>query len=108
MPDLIHLAIPAFLTLLIIEAVFDAIMRRDLYDIKDTAASLSMGIGNVVVGLLGKAMAFAVYSFVHRFAIFNIPNAWWAWVLLFFADDFSYYIFHRTSHECRFFWASHV
>ena len=26
----------------------------------------------------------------------------------FFADDFSYYWFHRTSHECRFFWASHV
>jgi sterol desaturase/sphingolipid hydroxylase (fatty acid hydroxylase superfamily) len=28
--------------------------------------------------------------------------------LAFFADDFSYYWFHRTSHECRFFWASHV
>jgi len=108
MTDLIHLAIPAFLALLIVEAVFDAIMRRELYEMKDTAASLSMGIGNVVVGLVSKAMAFAVYSFVHRFAIFNIPNAWWAWVLLFFADDFTYYIFHRTSHECRLFWASHV
>jgi sterol desaturase/sphingolipid hydroxylase (fatty acid hydroxylase superfamily) len=29
-------------------------------------------------------------------------------VLLFFADDFSYYWFHRCSHESRFFWASHV
>jgi len=29
-------------------------------------------------------------------------------VLLFFADEFSYYWFHRTSHECRLFWASHV
>ena len=29
-------------------------------------------------------------------------------MLAFFADDFSYYWFHRTSHECRFFWASHV
>ena len=25
-----------------------------------------------------------------------------------FLDDFSYYWFHRTSHENRFFWASHV
>jgi sterol desaturase/sphingolipid hydroxylase (fatty acid hydroxylase superfamily) len=108
MTDLIHLAIPAFVALLIIEAVFDAIMRRDLYQIKDTAASFSMGIGNVFVGLVTKALAFAVYSFVHRFAIFQIPNAWWAWVLLFFADDLTYYIFHRTSHECRLFWASHV
>ena len=29
-------------------------------------------------------------------------------MLLFFAEDFTYYVFHRTSHECRFFWASHV
>jgi sterol desaturase/sphingolipid hydroxylase (fatty acid hydroxylase superfamily) len=108
MTDLIHLAIPAFVLLLAIEVVFDAMMRRNLYQIKDTAASLSMGIGNVVVGLVTKGMAFAVYSFVHRFAIFNIPNAWWAWVLLFFADDLTYYTFHRTSHECRLFWASHV
>ncbi len=26
---------------------------------------------------------------------------WWVWVLLFFADDFSYYWFHRVSHESR-------
>ena len=31
-----------------------------------------------------------------------------AWVVLFFADDFSYYWFHRIHHECRLFWASHV
>src|SRR5437899_3359014 len=108
MTDLIQLAIPGFLALLVIEAVFDAIMRRDLYEIKDTAASLIMGIGNVVVALVSKAMVFVVYSFVHRFALFDIPNAWWAWVVLFFADDFAYYVFHRTSHECRLFWASHV
>ena len=42
------------------------------------------------------------------FAFFPIGYQWWAWVLAFFADDFSYYWFHRTSHECRFFWASHV
>ena len=36
------------------------------------------------------------------------PGDWWVWVLLFFADDFSYYWFHRVSHESRAFWASHV
>jgi sterol desaturase/sphingolipid hydroxylase (fatty acid hydroxylase superfamily) len=108
MPDLIHLAIPAFVLLLIAEAVFDAIMRRDLYDYVDTAASLTMGLGNVLAALSAKALALAVFSLVHRFAIFNIGYQWWAWILLFFADDLTYYVFHRTSHECRFFWASHV
>lgn len=108
-PDLIHLAIPAFVLLLGAEAVFDAIMRRDLYERRDTFASLSMGIGNVLAGLGAKAMQFAIFSFIYQFRLFDVPaTAWWAWTLLFFADDLTYYIFHRTSHECRLFWASHV
>src|SRR5256885_16913250 len=108
MRDLIQLAIPAFLLLLAFEIVCDAVMRRDLYEIKDTAASLTMGIGNVIIGIVTKAIAFAVFTVIHRFAIFNIGYQWWAWLLLFVADDFTYYWFHRTSHECRLFWASHV
>jgi len=108
MPDLITLAIPAFLLLLTAEIVCDAVMRRDLYDVKDTAASLTMGIGNILVGVATKAIAFAVFTAVHRFALFKIGYQWWAWLLLFVADDFTYYWFHRTSHECRLFWASHV
>jgi len=108
MPDLIQLAIPAFILLMVIEAIADALMRRELYEPKDTAASLTMGIGNVVVGLVSKGMVFALFTWVHKFAALQIGYQWWAWVLAFFADDFSYYWFHRTSHECRFFWASHV
>ncbi len=107
-PDLIHLAIPAFILLLVLEVVADAYMRRDLYQVKDTAASLTMGLGNVFIGLVAKGMVLAVFTFVHKFAIFKIGYTWWAWALIFFADDFSYYWFHRVSHECRFFWASHV
>jgi sterol desaturase/sphingolipid hydroxylase (fatty acid hydroxylase superfamily) len=35
-------------------------------------------------------------------------DEWWTYVLLFFADDFAYYWFHRIHHEVRVFWASHV
>ena len=108
MHNLIHLAIPGFLLLLLIEAIAAAWMQRDLFEWKDTAASLTMGIGNVVIGLFTKVLLFASYSFVHRFAIFDIGYQWWAWLALFFAEDFTYYVFHRASHECRFFWASHV
>lgn len=108
MHNLIHLAIPGFLLLLLVEVIAAAWMHQDLFEWKDTTASLTMGIGNVIIGLFTKVLLFASYSFVHRFAVFNIGYQWWAWVLLFFAEDFTYYVFHRTSHECRFFWASHV
>ena len=41
--------------------------------------------------------------------LFSIsPSSPWAWVAIFFLDDFIYYWFHRISHECRFWWAAHV
>jgi sterol desaturase/sphingolipid hydroxylase (fatty acid hydroxylase superfamily) len=107
--NIIAYAIPGFLALLLLEAIAGALLRRDLYEFRDTAASLTMGIGNVIIGLLSKAMVFALFTLLYKkLAIFHLPYAWWAWVLAFFADDFSYYWFHRTSHECRLWWASHV
>jgi sterol desaturase/sphingolipid hydroxylase (fatty acid hydroxylase superfamily) len=108
MPNLIELAIPGFILLMTIEAIADAVMRRDLYEIKDSAASISMGLGNVAVNLVAKAMQLAIFGLIYRFHIFNLGYQWWGWVLLFLCDEFSYYWFHRASHECRLFWASHV
>jgi sterol desaturase/sphingolipid hydroxylase (fatty acid hydroxylase superfamily) len=108
MPDLIQLAIPAFILLMILEAVAGAILRRDLYEVKDAAASIVMGLGNVFVDLFAKALQFWLLTYLYRLAIFPIGYHWWAWILLFFGDEFSYYWFHRVSHECRLFWASHV
>ena len=107
-PNLINLAIPGFIALLLLEVVLDTVMRRGLYQFKDTAASLTMGTGSIILSVVNKALMFAAYSAVHRFAIFNIGYRWWAWAILFFAEDLTYYWFHRISHECRFFWASHV
>ncbi|MCR4315328.1 MAG: sterol desaturase family protein [Planctomycetes bacterium] len=108
MPSLIHIAIPAFLSLVVIESVVSAKRGSSLYEKKDTAASLSMGVGNVLIGFLSKGLAFGAMIVVYEFRIFEIEQVWWSWVLLFFAEDFSYYVFHRVSHRCRFFWASHV
>lgn len=108
MPNLVHLAIPAFVMLLILEAIISAKERLELYEFKDTMASLSMGIGNVIVGLFTKGFFLALYWGVYQFRIFEIPLTWWSWALLLLADDFTYYWLHRFSHESRVLWASHV
>lgn len=107
-PYLLWYAIPGFVILLIIEAALAARMQMDLYELPDTAASISMGLGMMLIGLATKPPVFLLYTLLHKFAIFNLGYAWWVWILAFFADEFSYYWFHRTSHECRLFWASHV
>jgi hypothetical protein len=37
-----------------------------------------------------------------------VKHQWWAWVLLFFLDDLTFYWFHRSNHEVRLLWAGHV
>ena len=107
-PNLIHLAIPAFVLLLLIEVLVSTWDQRENFKTQDTFASLAMGLGNVIVGLLAKGLVFGAYTFFHQFALFDIGYAFAAWVILFFLEDLTYYWFHRASHECRLFWASHV
>jgi sterol desaturase/sphingolipid hydroxylase (fatty acid hydroxylase superfamily) len=79
------------------------------YERRDTATSLSMGSGNLVINVGWKLVVAAAYAGVYELTPLRIPSdAWWAWVLLFAADDLAYYWFHRVSHEVRVFWASHV
>lgn len=109
MPDLIHYAIPGFVILLTAEVIFSAWDKRGLYETKDAVSSIAMGLGNVFIGLFTKGVIFLIYTLVYQFRVFTLDaSLWWVWVLCFFADDLSYYWFHRLSHNIRFFWASHV
>jgi sterol desaturase/sphingolipid hydroxylase (fatty acid hydroxylase superfamily) len=68
-----------------------------------------MGLGSTIAGALLGGVFFAVTVWVWQHRIFTIPmTAVWAWVVLFFAEDLTYYWFHRIAHERRFWWASHV
>lgn len=108
MPDLIHIAIPFFVGLILLELVLTARRRTRNYHPKDAWSSIAMGLGNLLIGLLTKGLVFGAFMLVYQFRLFDLGFHWWAWVLVVFADDFSYYWFHRCSHNVRFFWASHV
>ncbi|MCB0654401.1 MAG: sterol desaturase family protein [Saprospiraceae bacterium] len=108
MNDIVIYAIPGFILLLLLEVWFSARYQKQWFEAKDTSSSLAMGIGSVIVGLVGKAIVFGAYSLVYHYHIFEIESTWWAWLLLVFGEDLSYYWFHRISHQSRYFWASHV
>lgn len=108
-PSILFYAIPFFILLLSIEAWFSYKENKELYEKKDTWSSLALGIGNVITGFITKALIFGLFSLLYEYRIFTLDSgAWWVWIFLFFADDFSYYWFHRTSHHVNWFWASHV
>ncbi len=108
-PVILYYAIPFFVLLLSIEAWFSYKEQKKLYETKDTFTSLGLGIGNVITGFFTKALIFGLFTYLYNHRLFTLDaGIWWYWVLLFFADDFSYYWFHRISHHVNYFWASHV
>jgi sterol desaturase/sphingolipid hydroxylase (fatty acid hydroxylase superfamily) len=108
MATLTNYAIPGFIGLMLLEAVVAARRGVDIYDRRDTFTSLAMGIGNVLINLGWKGVAFAVYSALYDVAFFDLGHGLLAWIALLFAEDLCYYWFHRAHHEIRVFWAAHV
>ena len=79
------------------------------YRMRDTAASFGMQAGNIIMnlGMAGVVFSGLTGAYDHRWLDLS-PSSPWAWAALFVLDDFTYYWFHRISHECRFWWAAHV
>jgi sterol desaturase/sphingolipid hydroxylase (fatty acid hydroxylase superfamily) len=105
-------AVPAFLLLIIIEAVSYRFLPDDEergYELRDTTTSLSMGLGSQIIGFPWKLLTVGIYAALWVVAPVHLsPGDWWTWVIVFFADDVAYYWFHRLHHEVRVLWASHV
>lgn len=108
MPNLIHYAIPFFVLTVVIEVILTVKVKMEDYEYKDALTSITMGLGNVFVGLLTKGITLAFFFFLYEYCFFTLPFVWWSWIILLFLEDVVYYWNHRIAHESRLFWASHV
>ena len=115
MDEIILYTIPVFVICMILEAAAFYLLPDDDddgalgYERRDTVTSLSMGIGSVAINVGWKLVVLAAYTGAYLLAPFHLPaDNPLTWIALFVADDFAYYWFHRTHHEVRLFWASHV
>ena len=108
--QLITFALPVFFIGILIEVYFARDQSPSLYSKKDTLTSLLMGVLSAIVEFLPKLLALVVFMYLHAVSPLKdvVERQWWAWLLLFFLDDFSYYWFHRLNHQVRFLWAGHV
>jgi sterol desaturase/sphingolipid hydroxylase (fatty acid hydroxylase superfamily) len=108
--DLIYIFFPIFLLALVVEIVIDRRKNLELFEKKDSIASLWMTFFVVFVDVLPKLGALIAFYFLASISPLAdiVQRQWWAWVLLFFLDDFAYYFMHRANHEIRLFWAGHV
>lgn len=104
----IALSIPVFFLLIGIELLFGYLKNKKLYRFNDALTNINLGTGQQIVGVMVKGFFFLGYLFLYERRLFEIPNTWWSWTLLFLGVDFFYYWFHRASHEINALWAAHI
>ena len=105
----VALAVPVFVSAIVLEFVVDRARRTHYYHLADAVNSLSCGILStgmrVFFGFLG--LFFYEWLLLHA-APFRLPAGnWLTWVFAFVFYDLCYYWQHRLSHTVGLFWATH-
>lgn len=108
--DIINLAVPFFLLLMLIEALASWRRGWQFYSLNDTLLNLSLGSTRQVVDIFTKVFLFAAYTAIYNWGhwLDLSVSAWWQWPLVIVAVDFLYYWQHRWSHEINLLWAGHL
>jgi sterol desaturase/sphingolipid hydroxylase (fatty acid hydroxylase superfamily) len=92
----------------LVEAILIARLRHERYDWRQSMASIGVAIVQRLVNVAAGGLVLATLIKVWEHRLWTIPlDAWWDYLLLFVAVEFTYYWHHRCSHECRWFWATH-
>ena len=89
-------AIPVFFLLIGIELIIEKLQSNQLYRFNDAYSNISCGITQQIIGVFYKSVMLLAYYFLYmNFRLFDIPNTWWSYILLFLCIDCLYYFFHR-------------
>ncbi len=103
------IAMPAFLLLVLFEKWYGRIRGKDTVRNMDMISSLSSGVTNVTKDVIGLAFVVLSYPFlVRNLALVHISNDFLVYVIAFLALDFAGYWVHRLQHVANFFWNGHI
>lgn len=111
LPDVVLWSIPTFVLLTVVEIVSVRLHPDEEtagYAPKDTAASLSMGLGSLFFDAMWKIPIVGIYWAVYALTPLRVPLLWWTVPLMLLGQDFFYYWSHRGHHVIRILWACHV
>ncbi|MEU0686517.1 sterol desaturase family protein [Streptomyces uncialis] len=111
LPDVVLWSIPAFVLLTVVEIVSYRLHPDEDaagYTTKDTATSVTMGVGSIGFDLLWKIPVVAIWTALYELTPLRVPVLWWTIPLMLLAQDFFYYWSHRGHHVVRVLWACHV
>jgi sterol desaturase/sphingolipid hydroxylase (fatty acid hydroxylase superfamily) len=109
-PQIIVLATPVFLLLIVIEFLIGLKRGRNTYRLNDALNSIGLGVMSQVVGVFAALFTIGLYAIAFEHASLWQLSARepWVWVVGLVAYDFCYYWVHRFGHTVALMWAAHV
>ena len=83
--------------------------RTDVFEIRDSAASISMGAVYVLFaeGVMVVVLVLPAYEWLYQFRLFSVELTPASILVLFLLVDFCFYLFHLAAHRVRFLWGVH-
>ena len=82
--------------------------RAEVYSWRDTLCNAALALLHQGADKLAWLAVIPLYQYVYQqHRLFDLGHSWGHFVLLFLAQDFLYYWFHRASHRVRWLWAAH-
>jgi sterol desaturase/sphingolipid hydroxylase (fatty acid hydroxylase superfamily) len=83
--------------------------RSDIFEVRDSAASIAMGAVYVLVaeGVMVVALVLPAYEWLYQFRLLSLELTPAGLLVLFLLVDFCFYLFHLAAHRVRFLWGVH-
>lgn len=110
--QIIVLAIPVFLALIVMEIVWGWAKGRNTYRFNDAVNSLSLGMLSQISAVFTRLLRVGIYTLIYTqvalYPDYDFWTTWYGWLLALVFYDFCYYWLHRAGHEVAVFWAAHV
>lgn len=101
------IVVPIYLVSVLTEGLYKIKILKKKYEFREAITNSIVGIGHLLSGLLVAGLIYKFRSDIYEFRLLNFPRSAWAYIILVFAEDYTWYWFHRISHRCRIFWCDH-
>jgi alkylglycerol monooxygenase len=103
-------AMPAFFIFLYLEFhIAKKQGKLSFFKYESSISNITVGIAERLLSLFISGSFYGLFYYIYSYyAVFNIPNTWWVWVLLILTTDLVWYWYHRLGHEVNLLWAAHI
>ena len=108
--NIIAYVVPVFTLMIFCEFLYGYLRKRNNYRLNDTVTSIGLGLMSRYPALLGLGVQGLVYAFIAKQFNLGFLGSYdpYVWVIAFVLYDLSYYWLHRSHHQIKVLWASHV